>query len=219
MMVAEAGKVFGSSLDLDVVLDQVAKKTAQALGDCCQIRLLDESGEFLLPTATHHNDALRAQAFKDSVYGRPASVSGSLSGRALRTGEAILMARFDLAGSGLTDDRGYIAARAELSSLIIAPLIAAGTALGVLAVFRDVTEEPYDETDLQLCADLAERGAQAIYNVIDSRQADPQANVIEALRGLGYTDAAEHYVHFSYEMVALTPLRPGDGVLTVSGCR
>ncbi len=29
-------------------------------------------------------------------------------------------------------------------------------------------------------------GAQAIYNVIDSRQADPQANVIEALRGLGY---------------------------------
>ena len=48
-------------------------------------------------------------------------------------------------------------------------------------------------------------GAQAIYNVIDSRQADPQANVIEALRGLGYTDAAAHYIHFSYEMVALTP--------------
>jgi arginyl-tRNA synthetase len=48
-------------------------------------------------------------------------------------------------------------------------------------------------------------GAQAIYNVIDSRQADPQANVIEALRGLGYAEAAAHYVHFSYEMVALTP--------------
>jgi arginyl-tRNA synthetase len=48
-------------------------------------------------------------------------------------------------------------------------------------------------------------GAQAIYNVIDSRQADPQANVIEALRGLGYTDASAHYIHFSYEMVALTP--------------
>lgn len=48
-------------------------------------------------------------------------------------------------------------------------------------------------------------GAQAIYNVIDSRQADPQANVIEALRGLGYEDAAKHYTHFSYEMVALTP--------------
>ena len=48
-------------------------------------------------------------------------------------------------------------------------------------------------------------GAQAIYNVIDSRQSDPQANVIEALRGLGYTEQASHYTHFSYEMVALTP--------------
>ena len=48
-------------------------------------------------------------------------------------------------------------------------------------------------------------GAQAIYNVIDSRQADPQANVILALRGMGYTEQADHYTHFGYEMVALTP--------------
>jgi len=43
------------------------------------------------------------------------------------------------------------------------------------------------------------------YNVIDSRQAEAQNTVIEALRGLGYTEQAEHYTHFSYEMVALTP--------------
>jgi arginyl-tRNA synthetase len=48
-------------------------------------------------------------------------------------------------------------------------------------------------------------GVNAIYNVIDSRQADPQNNVIEAIRGLGYTEQAEDYHHFSYEMVALTP--------------
>ena len=48
-------------------------------------------------------------------------------------------------------------------------------------------------------------GAEAIYNVIDSRQADPQANVIQALRALGYEHAAARYTHFSYEMVALTP--------------
>ena len=48
-------------------------------------------------------------------------------------------------------------------------------------------------------------GVNAIYNVIDSRQADPQNNVIEAIRGLGYQEQAENYHHFSYEMVALTP--------------
>ncbi len=48
-------------------------------------------------------------------------------------------------------------------------------------------------------------GAQAIYNVIDARQSDPQANVIQALRGMGHIDQANRYTHFSYEMVALTP--------------
>jgi len=47
--------------------------------------------------------------------------------------------------------------------------------------------------------------ADAIYNVIDSRQNDPQNNVVQALLGMGFTEAAERYTHFSYEMVALTP--------------
>ena len=47
----------------------------------------------------------------------------------------------------------------------------------MLAPFRDVTEEPYDETDLALCVDLAERGAQAIYN------AQVMAHVVRADAG------------------------------------
>jgi arginyl-tRNA synthetase len=48
-------------------------------------------------------------------------------------------------------------------------------------------------------------GVQAIYNVIDSRQTDPQNNVREAIRLLGYEQQASRYTHFAYEMVALTP--------------
>jgi arginyl-tRNA synthetase len=44
-----------------------------------------------------------------------------------------------------------------------------------------------------------------IYNVIDARQSEAQNTVVEALRGLGHGEAANHYTHFSYEMVALTP--------------
>jgi arginyl-tRNA synthetase len=44
-----------------------------------------------------------------------------------------------------------------------------------------------------------------IYNVIDTRQSEAQSTVIEALRGLGHGEMADHYTHFSYEMVALTP--------------
>jgi arginyl-tRNA synthetase len=48
-------------------------------------------------------------------------------------------------------------------------------------------------------------GATAIYNVIDVRQTDPQANLVQALRGMGYIDQADHCIHFGYEKVALTP--------------
>ena len=69
----------------------------------------------------------------------------------------------------------------------------------------------YADRDCWISAETGEAdhpefgGADSIYNVIDARQSDPQANVIEALRGLGYTEQAARYTHFSYEMVALTP--------------
>jgi len=55
-----------------------------------------------------------------------------------------------------------------------------------------------------------------IYNVIDARQAEAQSTVIEALRGLGHNEAADHYTHFSYEMVALTPRCAADLGYTLS---
>jgi arginyl-tRNA synthetase len=44
-----------------------------------------------------------------------------------------------------------------------------------------------------------------VYNVIDSRQSYLQDVVVAGLRALGYNEQAERSIHFSYEMVALTP--------------
>jgi arginyl-tRNA synthetase len=44
-----------------------------------------------------------------------------------------------------------------------------------------------------------------VYNVIDTRQSYLQDVVVAGLRGLGYTEQADQSVHFSYEMVALSP--------------
>jgi arginyl-tRNA synthetase len=46
--------------------------------------------------------------------------------------------------------------------------------------------------------------AERIYNVIDSRQMYLQALLSQALRTLGHPEQAEHSIHFSYEMVALS---------------
>jgi arginyl-tRNA synthetase len=48
-------------------------------------------------------------------------------------------------------------------------------------------------------------GAGRVYNVIDVRQSYPQKVVKEAIRVLGFPEAADNSIHFAYEMVALTP--------------
>ncbi len=44
-----------------------------------------------------------------------------------------------------------------------------------------------------------------VYNVIDSRQSYLQDVVVAGLRALGYNQQADKSIHFSYEMVALSP--------------
>ena len=44
-----------------------------------------------------------------------------------------------------------------------------------------------------------------VYNVIDSRQSYLQDVVVAGLRALGFNEQAERSMHFSYEMVALSP--------------
>ncbi len=47
--------------------------------------------------------------------------------------------------------------------------------------------------------------AAIVYNVIDARQAYLQNVVVAGLRALGYEEQANRSIHFSYEIVALTP--------------
>jgi arginyl-tRNA synthetase len=59
--------------------------------------------------------------------------------------------------------------------------------------------------------------ARRIYNVIDSRQMYLQALLKQALRTLGHAEEAEHSIHFSYEMVALSHATARELGYQVSG--
>jgi arginyl-tRNA synthetase len=48
-------------------------------------------------------------------------------------------------------------------------------------------------------------GGRTVYNVIDSRQSYLQDVVVAGLKALNYTEQAANSIHFSYEMVALSP--------------
>jgi len=70
-------------------------------------------------------------------------------------------------------------------------------------------------------ADSAGRQAQfghgsRVYNVIDARQSYLQEVVAAGLRGLGYDREADQSIHFSYEMVTLTPRCCADLAIPLS---
>jgi arginyl-tRNA synthetase len=52
---------------------------------------------------------------------------------------------------------------------------------------------------------LAFGGAGEVYNVIDVRQSYLQKIVAQGLRSLGYSEQSDRSIHYSYEMVALSP--------------
>ena len=58
--------------------------------------------------------------------------------------------------------------------------------------------------------------ADAIYNVIYSRQDDPQMQVKEALRSLGYVAESDRYTHLNYAFVGLTARTAEDLGYTLS---
>jgi len=61
------------------------------------------------------------------------------------------------------------------------------------------TSQPMDEPSPHF------GGAAKVFNVIDSRQSYLQDVVVAGLRALGFNEQADASVHFSYEMVALSP--------------
>jgi len=64
----------------------------------------------------------------------------------------------------------------------------------------------WSSTDQPQEADAPAFGqGKSVYNVIDSRQSYLQDVVVAGLRALGYNEQADRSIHFSYEMVALTP--------------
>lgn len=83
--------------------------------------------------------------------------------------------------------------------------------LGKDFYYRPLMEYPNGHTLWVSCGEPAGDaapgfgGGARVYNVIDSRQSYLQDVVAAGLRALGYIEQAERSVHFSYEMVALSP--------------
>jgi signal transduction histidine kinase len=159
-LLAEAG------LDLPAVLDVIARKVSEVIGDGCVLQLMSEDNAFLEPVTIHHPDPEARWLLAGTVHARRQKLGEGLHGGVVSSGRAVLLADVDpseaRSRSSLPEYGPYLE-RYGPQSLLVVPLAVKERVFGTLGVVRDVAGgRPYGEEDRMLLQSLAERAALAI---------------------------------------------------------
>lgn len=155
-------------MDFEALVDLVAQRLAEHVGDGCAVRLLDETGQAFdrRITSTHHRDPSLVRDLRMLAATQPPKPGEGLTGKVIETGEAVLLPvapMNDLLAQAPPPYREALE-RLDTTSLLAVPLRARGRTIGVLSMGRGRGSPPYGRDDLRLAQDLADRAAIAIDN-------------------------------------------------------
>jgi signal transduction histidine kinase len=155
-----ATQLFNSTLELDVVFQQVARMATEVLGDSCTISLIEAGNAYVRPVATYHPDPkaceARLRVLRDSPtrIGDPASVVGL----------AAVDGRPYLIRDTRREGRVRHVDPLNVYSFIAVPIIMQEKILGILATSISHPGRQFTQADLRLAMALADRAALAIEN-------------------------------------------------------
>ena len=167
-VLSDATAVLNSSLGLDATLAAIAQMAVPDFADCCFVDLLGE-GERLERVELACTDAARREGLFELARRHAPSVDWNdhSIARAIRTGSAVLTPAVDdearRRAARDPDHLEYLRA-VNARSLISAPLVARGQVLGALTFCLIESPGCYDEADLALARELADRAALAVAN-------------------------------------------------------
>ncbi len=154
--------------DLEVVLDSVASRVTEVLGDGCAAYLRAEDGQTLEPVTIRHRDPSRRAIIEQVNRARRLRIGEGMVGRATASGETLFLPDTEPAvvrGLVVPEYLEYLD-RVGVRSLLVTPLTGKQRVHGALWLARDPGSEPYTQEDRELveaiadCAALALDGAQ-----------------------------------------------------------
>jgi DNA-binding CsgD family transcriptional regulator len=148
----------------DDLVNEVARLVCASIADSCAIAILSDDGRTLHPLGLfdRRGDVMAELETQAELAWQP---RGGTSERALATGEAVLVTQAD--PEALARGRPLAArllGRLEPDSGIVAPMRAAGTRLGVVAVGRTSRRDPFEAADLPYVQALADHVALGLAN-------------------------------------------------------
>src|SRR5215475_73603 len=123
-----ATQLFNSTLELDVILQQVTRLATEVLGDSCSIALVEPGNAYLVPAASYHPDPQEQEARLQAQREHPIRIgdAGSVVGLAAMDGRPYLVK------DARQEGRVPLVDRLNIHSLIAVPIVVKGRILGVL---------------------------------------------------------------------------------------
>ncbi|MDX6221014.1 MAG: hypothetical protein QOD91_68, partial [Frankiales bacterium] len=173
-LLAETGRLFAASLDLDATLEQVCRLLVPAVADGAVARVLEPEGR------------IRVVAVSQAVEGRPDEVTGWVDDDAkeatahlrgiIDAGETLLV----VVSTGEEFQPGIGQLRAlGLSSVALMPLRARGRSLGLITAATATDRAPLSPDEVPFLSELATRVALAVDN---ARLFQHQAEIAHTLQ-------------------------------------
>jgi PAS domain S-box-containing protein len=185
---SEVGAVLAGSMELGRVLDVLAKKSTEVVGDWCSIYLLNERENLLYLAAVYHEDEEEMRTIRQIISRSPVKPGDGLVGRVAETGEAVLVS--DASPDEFVSEVRWLAhsiqeiavlRNSAPTSWIVAPMRARGRTVGVLTVMVTHARETLGESELSLVSALADRAGVAVENSRLFQDSQAQRRHLEAV--------------------------------------
>jgi PAS domain S-box-containing protein len=166
-LLLRASTVLLSYLDSDRMLRDLSSVVVPTFADWYAVDVV-EPDHTIRRVETMHRDPAKLQVAKDFAAryaNRPESAYGARA--AIRTGKSQLVTEVSeelLHGMANNDEYGQLLCTLGLRSFIVMPLRARDMVVGVMTFVTAESGRRYDERDLEVAAELANRAAQAIDN-------------------------------------------------------
>lgn len=232
-LLALSGELFGTSLDVEKTLSQLAELVVPRMADWAAVDVLDENDLFRR-VGVAHVDPGGAELLRELHDRYPLrSNEGRLRGRVVATLEPIALYDVDereLRSLSRDDEHYKMLTSLGIRSAMWVPLIVRDRVVGVLSAGYKDASRKYSPSDLNLMRELARRAALAVDNALlyraVKRGATRQAAIAslgqDALSGTRYVALAHSAAQLLSEImsvpfVEVLQLRPDKKLLLLAG--